>query len=244
MKYPGTISQEEWEEIENYLNDQLPADRQQDFERRVGADPVLQAKLSEVRMLVIGMKEASLQNKLDQFHKEVSSQRTIPVKKKPARMYWLAAACLLVLVVAASLFLLDKKSDNDKIFASYFVADPGLATAMGGSDDYEFNHAMIDYKRGNNESAIKSWRNLLGSRPGNDTLHYFSGVAFLAMNQADSAIYHLQQSIKKENSSFSSDANWYLALSAIRKNDIASARAYLQHTQHPRRDELLSRLKP
>lgn len=243
MNYPGTISQEEWEQIEKYLIGELSIQEQEEFDHALSNDPTLEAKVNEVRLLITGVKESSLQHKLDQFHGEIQPQRVIALKKKPVIKYWLAAACLLGLVVTVSLFMLNRKSENDKIFASYFQADPGLATAMGSSEDYEFDHAMIDYKRGNNELAIRSWRNLLALRPGNDTLHYFSGVAFLAMDQPDSAIYHLQESVKKENSSFLSDANWYLALSLVRKNDIPGARTYLQRSDHLRKNELLSRLK-
>lgn len=243
MKYNHNISQEEFEEFERYLSEDMSSDEHEAFIARVNADPLLQEKLEETRMLLLGIRESALQSTLEGFHKELIPANHRIQKKKKFRMYWFAAASLIVVIAVATILLTTGGSRNEKLFARYFEADSGLVTAMGISEDYDFNRGMIDYKTGNYKAAIETWRRLAGKKPGNDTLHYFSGVAFLALDQADSAVYHLLKTVDLQQSGFRSDANWYIGLALLKQNKEQEAMSYIRQTTHPRKDELLSSLK-
>lgn len=231
------------EEFERYLSEDMSPGEHEAFSARLKTDPVLQEKLAETRMLLLGIRESSLQSTLEDFHKEVIPEKHTIEKKKKFKPYWLAAASLIVVITVAAILLTTGSSRNEKLFARYFEADSGLVTAMSVSDDYDFNRGMIDYKTGDYEAAIEKWRKLLGTKPGNDTLHYFSGVAFLALNKADSAVHHLLRTMDLQQSSFRSDASWYLSLALLKQNKEQEAISYLRQTTHPRKDELLSSLK-
>jgi tetratricopeptide (TPR) repeat protein len=243
LKYGHTISPEEWEAIENYLGGHITATEQADWEARMAADPILSEKLQEVKLMQTGIREAALQSRLNDFHAAL-----IPANQgvNKLRRLWftrIAAACVLFAVVTAVIYFLTNTNNKKQLFARYFEADPGLATAMSASEDYTFNRGMIDYRTGKYKEAVTGWRSLLASAPANDTLHYFTGVSFLALDQPDSAIHHFKLTLNNTQTPFRSDACWYLGLALVQQNKKEEALTWLQQTQHPKKDELLGQLK-
>ena len=240
--YPLSI--EELEQIENYLNAALsPADAEA-FRKRLQNEPPLQQKLEQIKLLVLGIKEAALKDQLNGFHKPFTGP-VVTIKKgdRNNKKYWLVAASVAIIVAVGALLLADQKNSNEKLFARYFTADPGLVTSMGTTDKYDFDRAMIDYKTGKYKEALAGWNKLLLSKPGNDTLTYFSGVTQLALNNTNEAITSFTQTIHQPNSVFRSDAYWYLALALVKNDRAAEAINYLQQTNHSNKEELLHTLK-
>jgi tetratricopeptide (TPR) repeat protein len=243
MNNVDPIPQEEWELIEQYLAGNMPAEQHYAFEARMNADQSLRAKVQQVQTISIGIKESALAQKLQQFHQQLPKQISTPVRKNNSRVYWLSAAAAVVLLIVVGVFMSKSKNEGEKLFAQYFEADPGLATTMGSSTEYEFNLGMIQYRSGKFKEALAVWKPLLKERPLNDTLNYFTGMAFLSMDQADSAGHFFKQTLSLSNTSFQSDANWFLALSLLKQNKAAEAVPFLQQTKHPRKEELLSAIK-
>jgi cytochrome c-type biogenesis protein CcmH/NrfG len=237
------IPQEEWELIEQYIAGNMPAEELYAFEARMNADESLRAKVQQVQTIAVGIKESALEQKLEQFHQQLPKHINTPVRRNNARVYWLSAAAAVALLIVVGVFVSRSKGNGEKLFAQYFEADPGLATTMGSSTEYEFNLGMIQYRSGKFKEAVDVWRPLLKDRPLNDTLNYFTGVAFLSMEQADSAAHFLKQTLSLSNTAFQSDANWFLALSLLKQNKATEAVPFLQQTKHPRKEELLSAIK-
>lgn len=238
------IPQEVWEEIERFLRHEMTAEEEEIFKARMSNNPVLQQTTEEMRLLLIGVQEASLQGRLNEFHKELTSS-AVPAKTsgKLLRIKWLAAASVIIIIlISASLFLFNK-SEEEKLFAQYYQPDAGLLSAMGTSANYTFDRAMVDYKTGNYKAAIKSWESLHTMQPNNDTLNYFLGSAWLANNKAAKAVPYLQQVAASPNSAFMSDANWYLALAYLKEKHTNEAIAALEKTTHPDKDALLKKLQ-
>lgn len=221
--------------MEAYLSGGMTQEEHAAFGARLQTEPALQ----EARLLIIGIREASLMEKLGSFHAATANVRSIAPKR--IRTYWMAAAASVILI-ALSVALFWKSSD-DKLAASYFEPDPGLPTAMGSVDNYAFSRGMVDYKTGKYKQAIEAWRPLIAANHGNDTLHYFSGVSYLALHKADSAQHHLLQVWNNSQSSFRTDAGWYLALALLSQSKKTEARSLLEKISHPGKEELLPRIK-
>ena len=244
MEHNLEISQEEWDSIESYLLQQQTVDEQAAFEKKLSVDPTLRAKLSEIRLLLLGVGEAALHEKLDEFH------RTLPSRQKEYRMTsrpspgktWLVAASFILFVAIASWLLLQRQNSNSKLFASYFKPDPGLMTAMSATDNYAFDRAMIDYKKGDYQKAIHTWDSLQKLQPANDTLNYFLGVAHLANQNEREAIDYLQKVSASPGSFFRADAFWYLGLTLLKEGKKEEAMAALKQSTHPEKEQLLERL--
>lgn len=132
---------------------------------------------------------------------------------------------------------------NERLFASYYQADPGLVTAMGSSGEYAFDRGMVDYKIGEFAAAIQRWEALLPEKPGNDTLNYFLGTAHLGLKNTTPAKQYLDSVAKQESSPFREDAFWYLALVNILDKDYEAAMLNLHKSNHPKKADLMETIK-
>lgn len=242
MKLNNTISEQDLELVEDYLSGKMPQQQQFAFKARLETEPALQ----EARLLITGIREAILTEKMDSFHAGITEKipsiapQAAPVKK--LRTYWMAAAAAIIVIATTAIFYFRANNDSNLV-ASYFEVDPGLATTMGTSENYVFSRGMVDYKLGKYAEAIDAWRPLLAASNTNDTLQYFSGISFLALHKADSAALYLRPVWNNNNSSFFTNAGWYLSLALLSQGKKAEAKTILQQTDHPKKEELLSRIK-
>ena len=129
------------------------------------------------------------------------------------------------------------------MYAKYYIQDAGLMTAMGVSENYNFDKAMIDYKTGDYEKAIDAWQKLLLTNPANDTLHYFIGSAYMALDRPARALMNFEWVLKSANSNFKTDAYWYAGLALLKQGELEKASNYIRLSDNPKKDELLKRMK-
>lgn len=238
-----TITEQEWEQLEGYLNDELGLEERTALEEKFSADAVWQRKLAEVQLVLLGVQEAALQQRLSSFHSDLPAKTTEPrigLRPAPSRT-WLAAASVLLVVCAAAWLLLLRGSREERLFSVYFKPDPGLITAMSATDHYAFEKAMIDYKRGEYAAAIQAWDSLRSRQPANDTLNYFLGEAYLADGHSAKAILYLDK--VQTSSFFYADAQWYLALALVKEVKKEAAVSALEKATHPKKEALLKALQ-
>ena len=238
------ISQEEWERAESYLLNTLPPDERTRFEQKLSADEALRASLAELRLLLMGVNETVLHEKMQSFHQALPA--TAPARQMNRYRFsvpvWIAAASVVLVLLLAGWFFLLKEKSHERLFADYFKPDPGLITAMSATDNYVFEKAMIDYKQGNYAAAIQAWDSLQKLSPENDTLTYFLGVAHLANKEAASAIPYLQQATVKE-SFFQDDAWWYLGLALLKEGEWEKAIQVLEKSTHEGKEGLVGEIR-
>jgi tetratricopeptide (TPR) repeat protein len=233
------IQDENFRQAERYLRSEMSPQEKEAFRRRIETDQQLKEQVDEYRLLLFGIQEAVLQEKMKEFHKELPI--TMEPKRKTLKM-WLAAASVLISIsVAAWLFFNRNTSDN--LFAAYFTPDPGLISSMGNSENYLFDRAMVDYKTGEYEQAISVWKGLLRSNTNSDTLNYFVGAAYLAMGQANMAEPYLAKVAAVTESAFADDASWYTGLALIRQGNKKEAVPYIQRSTHKGKEVLLKKLQ-
>ena len=240
------IGNEEFEIIERYISKQMPQEEHEAFELKIANDAGLQQKILSVRLLLVGIQEAVLEKKMENFHGSLpSSSKNISSPR--ARLFslkqWMVAASVIVLVGLGALVFFNNFSKQERLYTEFYKPDPGLVTAMGTSDDYWFDHAMIDYKTKNYDSALKTWQELLKKDPANDTLNYFIGSAFLAENRIDEAISYFKKVTKHPDSYFFKDANWYVGLAMIKQKKISEAIPYIDKSDHQNKEAVLKKIK-
>ena len=237
------ISQEEWESLERYVLNNMTPEERTEFDTKLSADNSLQAKMAEMQLLLIGVNEAVLQEKLNMFHQGLSTEvKEYHIRRKPSSIKtWLIAASILLIAGISGWLLLYRETTDEKLFATYFKQDPGLITAMSATDNYAFEKAMIDYKKGDYKAAIHTWDSLQKGQPANDTLTYFLGVAQLANKNSKEAVTYLEKI--PASSFFKADAQWYLGLALLKEGKKEEAKKAIQQSSHPDKDELLKKLK-
>ena len=116
-------------------------------------------------------------------------------------------------------------------------------SAMGVSDNYLFNKAMLDYKTGNYKKAINEWSKLSISIRPNDTLKYFLGAAQQADGNSAAALLLLQTMAADVANPFYKDACWYTALALLKQGNVNEAIPYLEQSGRPESTQLISQLK-
>jgi tetratricopeptide (TPR) repeat protein len=235
------ISQEDQELIERYLSNELSASELEIFSKRLEEEPLLQSRLTELKLISTGIRESVLSRRLDEFHRELEQE---PRKQAPVLRFrtWMAAASVVVLLGILAVWMLGGSS-NSRLYSEYFQPDPGLLTAMGGAEDYDFDRGMIDYKSGKYNEALHHWQALSRTRPANDTLNYFIGSALLASGKTDSAIVYFNRVHTEQESVFRSESFWYLGLSLLKKNKTVEAITAIERSGRKEKDELIRKLR-
>ncbi len=237
------ISPEDLEKIDRYISGEMEAGEHAAFSAQINADPDLKTKVEEARLLFLGIKEFALQSDLNSFHKELPvKQRTAVTRSLFSSKTWLVAASVIVLALISFLWIYNRGENDNKLYAKYYEADPGLMTTMGIADDYEFNRGMVDYRSGKYSETIERWEPIAAAQPARDTLQYFLGVAHLAAGNTSSAIRYLNKLVLME-SSFKNEAYWYLGLAHLKEGNKEEASKWIRLADHPRKDELESELK-
>lgn len=211
------------------------------FEAQLRDNATLKKQVEEVSTLIKGVETAALQERMDSFH-EALIQEGQEVKQHNGFRKYAIAASVAVLIGLASFWVLTSEQPNDRLFAKYFVPDPGLPTTMGTDANYAFYEAMVSYKRANYAAAISQWNTLLEQKPTNDTLNYFIGVAHLANSDAKKAMPYLSALAEYPNSAFVNEALYYLGLAHLKAGDLELAKQYFNKSQTERAWAILTEL--
>ena len=218
-KYPNYISQEKQEEFEKYLLGNMHPEQETLFQQKLEANTELYAQFNEFKTLFSIIEEDGLRNALDDFHKDFEKKSTS--KKSIFNRYNIAAG--VAVLISLGFWFLNQPTQGEKLFEEYFSPDPGLPTVMGSNNNYDFYEAMVDYKQGHYDVAIRKWKKLLVQKPENDTLNYFLGVAHLANDNPEVAISFLEYVNQLENSEFKKDNLFFLGMSYLKKGETGTA---------------------
>lgn len=209
--------------IGEYLSGELSASETLSFENRLSTEPIWKEKVEEIRIITLGIQEASLEQMLSTLRHEKTNNKTVSMKSAVWKR-WLVAASVITIVAIGTLLIFNKPK-NEKLFAAYYKNDPGLPVVMGDGDNsnYTLYDGMIDYKEGNYNKAIKKWNSIGNNNRFTDTLNYYIGVANIGAGNLTEAIKNLEHVSEKEDSRFYEKAMWYLSLIYIKqkKNDAA-----------------------
>lgn len=244
MENSNHISQEEFERIERYLIGEMPEAERLAFEQEMAADAALRQYVKEIRIILQEVETTNLRQTLDKFHEEIAATKTVPLSLQSKKLAWIPWTVAASLILALGLWVLvgGGQSANERLFTTYFEPDPGLVTAMGVSDQYEFDRGMVDYKLGQYQSAIERWEKLLQQKPKNDTLNYFLGASYLASEQGDKASSYFQTALESQSSIFTDDAWWYLGLTWLKQGEIDKAKDALQRSKKTEAKKLMEEL--
>ena len=245
MKDNSNISQELFEAIERYINGTMEPDELKDFNDYLKIDPEFVAQVEDMKAMLLGIETQSLKEQLNTFHEEITKEKTLKVtSKKVHHLFFSKIAAAAAIIIAIGSIWFFSGSANQKIYTTYFKPDPGLATTMSSTDNFEFYEAMVYYKHKNYNLAIKKWQVLSNKKPDNDTLNYFLGVAYMANKNIEKAIPFLEKTIETTNSNFSllNDAYYYLGLAYLKEGNINLAKKYLSLSNTSNSKDIISEL--
>lgn len=238
------ISQEEFERIEAYLNGMLSDEDLVVFENRLKNEDGLSTKVEDIKTVLSGLETQALKEQLNVFHEELSTKKQDEIINQPKvrTLNWKRIAVAAVLIIGLGSFWIFNGNSNQRLYAKYFSPDPGLPTTMSSNSNYEFYYAMVSYKKGDYKTAISKWEILHESKPKNDTLNYFIGSALMADKKVNEAISYFNNVTKQNDTTFKSEAFYYMGLAHLKSNDTKSAINALKQSNLPQSKDLLKKL--
>ena len=245
MEQEQQIPSEDFNLAERYLLGEMNADETVAFALRLEQDAALKTMVDELAITIAGIQQAAMKSRLDEYH-TAFNQHTNRITNKPKTNSinrWLSAAAVLLLAVGLSWWAFIREDKNEALYSKYYSKEPGLVSAMSSTDNYKFDRAMVDYKTGNYDAAIKAWETLLKNNPASDTLNYFIGSAWLAKNDESRAQPYLQKTSDNNSSYFREDANWYLGLILAKEGKVDEAINLIGKSSHPDKEKLLEQLR-
>lgn len=245
MENSNPISQELLETIERYLKNTMNVKERDAFEKKLKDNFTLQQQVKDIETMLFGVRKAVFKNKANYFHDELTGKDSeIAADTKVFRLnfkYMSIAASIVILF--GSFWFFNRTNSNEAIFNKYYIEDRGLETNMGKSDNYAFDDAMVDYKQKKYTTAINKWSALLKSKPENDTLNYFLGVAHLANKNENEAVNYLKSAVKTTESEFVNEAYFYLGLAYLKMKNTDLAIEYFEKSNSETSKAIISELK-
>lgn len=253
MDKKGTfeLSAEEIAAIHAYLYDELTAAERETFERRMDTESGWRDKVEEVKLLVLGIKEANLSRDLDAWKEQLifpeNAGTSLPNRPSiPLYRQWWVAASLILLAVGAMWIMWRQGNTAERLYQAYYEQDIGLPIEMSASEEsrYRFYDGMVSYKEGNYPDALEKWKDVGDEMLQSDTLGYYRAVAYMGMADVAAAAGLLIGIASDDRSAFHSDAVWYLALCYLRQDDIDASTTWLKTIPHDHRaQQLLDQLE-
>ncbi len=247
MSTPNHISPEEWDLIENWLDQNDITANTQMLSDKLTQIPNISQKIEHVEKVREEIEDSIRRSKIKEFHKNISTDEQssniksiAPIKSKSNRIWYAAAAVLVVLI--GIYWMMGTSNTSKKIFAKNFKPDNGLPLRMNTADASGFYEGMLDYKQENYEAAIDTWQVLIETNPESDTLNYFLGVAYLAMGDATKSLEYLENQERFQQGIFKEDAAYYAALANIKEGNFREAKALLKDNPSVRNTHLMNEL--
>jgi tetratricopeptide (TPR) repeat protein len=236
------IAPKEYEIIEGFLEDSLSKKEEIEFKNFEANDPDWNQKIEEVKFLKLGLENYLFKEEIEKIHQENFNKLS---NKPKINSFWplAIAASILFLLIAGASFLGLFQNKNERLFEAYYETDPGLITAMSGSESYEFDRGMVDFKSGNFNEALQFWEPLLEADSSQDTLVYFVAMAKLELEKYEQSEDLLTKFVNGRETEFNEEARWYLALLYLKKGEIEKAKSLLMELQKPDAKTLLEELK-
>ena len=242
MKNNSNISQELLETIERYLNSTMEQEERSLFEKKLLTNDELKQQVQDVKIMIFGIENSVLKDKLNEFHDDLLKSNYSLKNKKNSFTKYAIAASVVILIGFGGWWLINPKTNNEKLFAKYFKPDPGLATTMSNTINFKFYDAMVNYKHGDYNIAIEKWEALLQSKPKNDTLNYFLGVTHLANNNTLNSIEYLDKATEINNSIFKNETLYYLGLAYLKNNNSEKAISFFKQSDLDKSKQILDEL--
>ncbi|MDJ1491447.1 tetratricopeptide repeat protein [Cytophagaceae bacterium DM2B3-1] len=173
-----------------------------------------------------------LKQRLQQLEAEIQAKEAyaeIPLSSIRKNNWKVCFLALLPVLLATGYFLYTR-AYNKKLFSQYYEPYPNVIsytlqnTVEGPTSRTE---ALQLYEQGHYADALKYFEQASQIGKEHIDLLFYAGIASIEVNQLDKAEAYMQEVVKHPNSSFVSQAEWYLALIHLRKSEPKQAKEHL-----------------
>ena len=219
------------ERIDRYLKGQLTEEELQSFEAEMELDADLRNEVLLQRDIKIGA-EAYFDEELREKLAAVEQQQQVsdrPGRRfffKPWRPVGIAASVVLLLGLAYLILMPSNSGDPQALFASYYQPYPNIVNPIERSAANIQNDGLSNYEQGNYQQAVMQFEEELKQFPQSDFRLFYQALAYLEVGDNENALKNLAQI--NEPGEFYHPAQWYLALTYLKAENIDEAKNQLQ----------------
>ncbi|MEM6342523.1 MAG: hypothetical protein AAF927_01535 [Bacteroidota bacterium] len=220
------------DQIDAYLRKQLSPEEHFAFEQALDADLELKDALKKHLEALIAIRQKGFQEEVKKGVAEFEGEKETKIRRlSPLRLMAMAAAILLLAVVVWWL-LPAAQNDSQALFASHFYAPNASDLRRGGPQSPADSlptpliQGLQAYQQQLYPAAIADFRAVDGDRltaSERSWLSLLTGVSYLVSANTDSAQFFLSRA-----DMHSEMGDWYLALTALKGEQLEKARRQLE----------------
>ncbi|MFK7925791.1 MAG: hypothetical protein AB8H47_27835 [Bacteroidia bacterium] len=221
---------EQNEHIIRYLQDEMSLSEKATFETQIAESTELQETVQEMRRAIQASQlfgQLNLRQQLGDLEAELDQVE--PARIRSFRVYWLAAASVL-LITLAGLWYFNRPTPAPQYFAEYFEpyrAPVNIRSGPGATHLWE--QARLAYSEGDFTLAAERFASITNTAGVPTYLRdFYWGVSLLSQDEPDArtAISRLEK-VAGLTTDYQEPATWYLALAHLSLDQKDEARAYL-----------------
>jgi len=229
----STYIMEKNKEISKYLNGEMDAQTEKEFEQKLNNDKALRNEYELHKEIQNALGEEDiieLREKLDAYRPSARPKNRLRLKWSDA----LSAAALVTLFIGIGMLWMyhSQITNPDELYASYFEPYPGIYSQRSIDVDSESGSlkrkAFLAYEEESWEKAQDHFDQLLLLQPGKTEYVFYAGMLDLKLNDTHKAIDHFRTVLDKANPFFEDQAIWYIALAYLKEENIEKSVEYLQ----------------
>jgi tetratricopeptide (TPR) repeat protein len=230
------LDEKDIELIDRYVKGELSGDTLRGFQQRLATDSAFAEQVGWHETLVGGIKKQSskeLKTYLQSLEeKTISSHIKLESETKiVSHNFWkYASAAVVALLVAAFLWLDPLHPSPEALFAQYYQPYPNVEATIernnGEADAY--TQAFQWYEDGQYEKAALAFDQLLQAGAPSEALYYYAGLTALELHRTKEALQYFDHITENSDHKYYQQALWYAALAALKDEDTARAKNYLQ----------------
>ena len=218
-------SQELFEKIENYLNNDLPGTDKEQFEKELQENEELRNEVQLHREMQTAIGDAdtiAFRKKIEPLSSEKRSKKSISSSSI------LKIAAVFIVILATTFFLIQSKNNNGNgLFQDYYVLYPVEDLLRGQSANEQRQQLLKKYSNMEFAEIVDDLESLSAEFPEDSSLQMYLGNCYLNTG-ADTKAVSLFDKIPADSKHYD-HAQWYLALAYLKEENREMAKKTLEH---------------
>ncbi|NND05789.1 MAG: hypothetical protein HKN87_05370 [Saprospiraceae bacterium] len=242
------ISQGKIDLIEQYLNNELSEADRSGLEQDLATDAELAAEFNRRETAHMAMDFMIAENLRAELRTlEGTQAKTITMAPRRRRLYPLAIAASLIILIGALFMIQGGGSDPAALAASHYTA-PDFTFRSGGDDiPTEITKGLQELKDQDYVSAINTLSQVDTDSPFEVLATYYIGHAYFAAKDFALAQSQFEKVVEAGDIRYSEDAEWYALLSCLAQEQTCAVpleqiRSDIQHPYQKQAEEISDKL--
>ncbi len=215
--------------IEQYLNDEMTPQERKNFEQQLSADEHLRNDFELYNNINATMSASPNENELRQTLQQMNEKyfTSDAVVKKGSFKKWLAVAASLIFIIAVSFYFLMKNTPSAEKLYAQFAQHTNLNIQLRGTAaDSLAQQAATIFNNKDYTNALPLLQKYLQQQPDDIQMKFSEAICYLETGKPAEA-EKIFTTVAGGQTAYTETAKWYLALTALKENDLTKCRTAL-----------------